>query len=142
MLALAAIHDMEMVQFDVKTAFLNGQLEETIYMQVPKGIEHGENQVCRLKRSLYGLKQSSRVWNSKFVSDPCVFYGEIQNEKVILLLYVDDGLLLSSSKTAIDTLIEKLNNAFQITLGKANYYVGLEIKRDRKAKTISIGQSS
>lgn len=154
MLALAAICDMEMIQFDVKTAFLNGELEETIFMEIPNGIKHTTNQVCRLKRSLYGLKQSSRVWNSKFVmfmkkcklaqsnSDPCVFYGEINGEKVILLLYVDDGLILSHSKAALNVLIDKLSRAFKITLGNSNYYVGLEIQRDRKGKTIGIGQSA
>lgn len=151
-LALAAIHDMEIVQFDVKTAFLNGKLEETIYMKVPDGVEHERNQVCRLKRSLYGLKQSSRVWNARFVdfirdcnlkqshSDPCVFYGSIHGGKVILSLYVDDGLILSRSQTAIDSLVSKLQDTFKITLGNANYYVGLEIGRNRKEGTISIGQ--
>lgn len=66
-LSLAAIYDMEIAQFDVKTAFLNGTLNETIYMKVPDGVQHKEGQICRLKRSLYGLKQSSRVWNSRFV---------------------------------------------------------------------------
>lgn len=153
-LSLAAIYDMEIAQFDVKTAFLNGILEETIYMKVPEGVEHKDGQVCRLKRSLYGLKQSSRVWNSRFVdfvrdcnlkqslSDTCVFYGTICNEKVILLLYVDDGLILSRSQRAIDIMIEKLQNTFKITLGKANYYVGFEIKRDREKKTISISQGA
>lgn len=153
-LSIAAIFDMEITQFDVKTAFLNGTLEEIIYMKVPEGVKHKDGQVCRLKRSLYGLKQSSRVWNSRFVdfikdcnleqslSDPCVFYGEICGEKVILLLYVDDGLLLSRSQKAIDTLIEKLRNEFKITLGKANYYVGIEISRNRNENTISISQGA
>lgn len=153
-LAMAAYHDMEIAQFDVKTAFLNGILDETIYMKIPDGIQHNDGQVCRLKRSLYGLKQSSRVWNSRFVdfakdcnlkqslSDPCVFHGDICGEKVILLLYVDDGLLLSCSQKAIDTLIEKLKNTFKITLGQADYYVGIEIKRNREKKTITICQEA
>lgn len=151
-LALAAADDMEIVQFDVKTAFLNGKLEEVIYMKVPDGVEHENGQVCRLKRSLYGLKQSSRVWNARFVefvkdcnleqsqSDPCVFYGSIHGERVILLLYVDDGLILSRSQTAIESLVGKLQNTFKITMGNANYYVGLEIERNRNESTISIGQ--
>lgn len=153
-LALAAIHDLEMAQFDVKTAFLNANLNERIFMKVPNGVEHKEGQVCLLKRSLYGLKQASREWNSKFVDfakdcnlaqssfDPCVFHGEINGEKVILLLYVDDGLLLSHSRKAIDAMIERLQNEFKITLGKADFYVGMEIKRNRKEKTISIGQAT
>lgn len=151
-LALAAIHDMKIAQFDVKTAFLNGNLDELIYMQVPDGVEHKHGQVCVLKRSLYGLKQSSRVWNARFVdfvggcnleqsqSDPCVFHGKVDGEKVMLLLYVDDGLILSRSQAAIDSLVGKLQNEFKITLGNANWYVGLEIERNRKERSISIGQ--
>lgn len=153
-LAIAAIEDLEMTQFDVKTAFLNGDLEETIYMQVPDGIEHEPNKVCRLKRSLYGLKQASRAWNSKFVeflrgcdmeqsqADSCLFYGQIDDSRVIVLLYVDDGLILSHSKKAIKSLVTKLSNEFKITLGNGEYYVGMEIKRDRKTKTITITQAS
>lgn len=153
-LAMAALDDMEIVQFDVKTAFLNGNLEETIFMEIPEGVEHKTNEVCRLKRSLYGLKQASRAWNSKFVkflskcgfeqsnSDPCVFYGCIADAKVIILLYVDDGLVLSHSKIAIDTMVKKLGDEFKITLGSGKYYVGMEISRDRKAGTITISQAS
>lgn len=110
--------------------------------------------MCRLKRSLYGLKQASRAWNSKFVeflrscgleqsqADSCLFHGQIDDTKVIVLLYVDDGLILSHSKNAINSLVTKLSKAFKITLGNGEYYVGMEIKRDRKAKTITITQTS
>lgn len=153
-LAIAAIEDMEIVQFDVKTAFLNGDLNETIYMKIPEGIEHKSNMVCRLKRSLYGLKQASRAWNSKFVrflnqcglkqskADPCVFYGRIDDNEVIVLLYVDDGLILSHRKETIDLIVKRLNDEFRITLGSGEYYVGMEIKRDRKNRTITITQAS
>jgi hypothetical protein len=65
-LALAAIEDMEIHQLDVKTTFLNGDLEEEIYMEQPKGFtQEGEHLVCKLHKSLYGLKQSPRDWNQK-----------------------------------------------------------------------------
>ncbi len=65
-LALAAIEDMEIHQMDVKTTFLNGDLEEEIYMEQPQGFtQEGEHLVCKLHKSLYGLKQSPRVWNKK-----------------------------------------------------------------------------
>ncbi len=65
-LALAAIEDMEIHQMDVKTAFVNGDLEEEIYMEQPEGFTHeGEHLVCKLHKSLYGLKQSPRAWNQK-----------------------------------------------------------------------------
>ena len=68
MLAIAAYHDYEIWQIDVKTAFLNGFLEEEVYMSQPEGFESNErlNQVCKLKRSIYGLKQASRSWNIHF----------------------------------------------------------------------------
>jgi hypothetical protein len=66
-LALAALEDMEIHQMDVKTAFLNGELEKEIYMEQPQGFVHkgGEHLVCKLHKSLYGLKQSPRAWNQK-----------------------------------------------------------------------------
>jgi hypothetical protein len=71
--SIAAQRDLEMMQLDVTTAFLNGDLKEELYMEQPTGFETGK-EVCRLKRSLYGLKQSSRVWNRKF-SDFLAKYG-------------------------------------------------------------------
>lgn len=154
MLALAANFDMEIAQFDVKTAFLNGDLTEEIYMQIPEGIPGNENKVCRLRKSLYGLKQASRAWNSKFVdfledcnmkqsyADPCVFEGTIQDEKVVLLLYVDDGLILSKKQASINDLMMRLSDKFKITAGKGNYFVGMEITRDRANKIIHVGQSA
>nr|GFB85402.1 zinc finger, CCHC-type [Tanacetum cinerariifolium] len=68
LLALAAIHDLVIKQIDVKTAFLNGDLDEKIYMKQPEGFvmhEH-ENKVCKLKKSLYGLKQAPKQWHQKF----------------------------------------------------------------------------
>lgn len=90
-------------QFDVKTAFLNGELEEEIYMRQPIGFDDKSGRVCRLKRSLYGLKQASRVWNKKFTdflqsfglkiskADPCVFIGKDGDKNIYLAIYIDDG---------------------------------------------------
>lgn len=84
-LAVVAKHNMELMQFDVKTAFLNSSLKEDIYMQQPEGYEDGSDRVCHLKKGLYGLKQSPRNWNNEFnnfvishglrqsEADPCVF---------------------------------------------------------------------
>lgn len=73
-------------------------------------------------------------------ADPCVFFGNIDNNKIILLLYVDDGLILSPSKSVIQLFIDKLSKSFHVTYGELNYYVGLEIHRDRMNKTIKIDQ--
>jgi len=67
-LALVAHFDMELHQMDVKTAFLNGELEEEVYMKQPEGFSSskGEHLVCKLKKSIYGLKQASRQWYLRF----------------------------------------------------------------------------
>ena len=107
-LALVAHYDLELHQMDVKTAFLNGDLEEEVYMNQPEGfVSTGkENMVCKLKKSIYGLKQASRQWYLKF-NDTITSYGFVENTVdrciymkvsgsrfVILVLYVDDILLM------------------------------------------------
>ena len=132
LLSIAPSENLEISKFDVKTAFLNGDLEEVIYMQQPRGFvdKQQPNSVFKLFRSLYGLKQGSRCWNIIFVkfmenynfksidSDQCIFIGSIKGFKVILGLYVDDGLLLSKSQAAIDELLKLLKKDFQITVEK------------------------
>lgn len=155
MLAIAAKQNLEIAQFDVKTAFLNGDLSEEIYMKIPQGVKEApDGTVCRLQRSLYGLKQASREWNSKFdlflkrfqfipsKADPCVYNGKFEWNKIYLIIYVDDGLILSTSKQAINRILTELKSNFEITLGNVNCYVGIEIVRDIEAKTIFIHQSS
>lgn len=155
MLALAAYENLEIAQFDVKTAFLNGCISEEIYMKIPEGIKvTSKNKVCRLKKSLYGLKQASRVWSSTFDSflkrfyfipskaDPCVYIGNIESEKVYLIIYVDDGLILAKSKEILHDILIELKSAFKITYNEAKVYVGIEIHRNVETKTIFINQSS
>lgn len=103
-LAMAASRQLHLLQFDVTTAFLNGVLEEVIFMKQPESFNDGTGRVCRLKKSLYGLKQAPRCWNATFVKslldlglrqcelDPCVFTGAGAST-LILGIYVDDGLI-------------------------------------------------
>ena len=100
--------------------------EENLYMQQPDGCIREDNKklVCKLHRSLYGLKQSPQSWNKKFVqflekfsfksieSDKCVFVGTIQNSVVCLSLYVDDGLVISENKNAINEVLDYLKSNF------------------------------
>ena len=105
-LGIAAYYDYEIWQMDVKTAFLNGFLEEDVYMTQPEGFEdpNDDGKVCKLKKSIYGLKQASRSWNFRFdekikefdfircEEDPCV-YKKFSGRKVaFLVLYVDNIL--------------------------------------------------
>ena len=149
-LSIVAAKDLLLTQFDVKTAFLHGILEEDIFMDQPPGFEDGSDMVCHLRKGLYGLKQSPRAWNKTFddflqkyglvrcINDPCAYVSKTIDELVILVLYVDDGLITCSSKSKMDSIITHMNHAFEITVAGGNYYVGLEIERDRKSKTIGI----
>lgn len=78
-LAVVAKHDMQLAQFDVKTAFLNSPFEEDIYMQQPEGYEDGSDRVCYLKKGLYELKQAPRNWNNRF-NDFVMSHGFRQSE--------------------------------------------------------------
>lgn len=143
LLAVAAINNMKIGQFDIKTAFLNGELEEDIYMELPEGTGE-EGRIVKLQRSLYGLKQSPRRWNKRFreflkkfefitsEADNYVYCGTINNEDVLLALYVDDGLLFAKSDLAINKVLEYLQNEFEVTVGNGDYFVGLEIQRNNE----------
>lgn len=151
-LALAASWDMDIVQFDVKTAFLNSKLEEDVHMTQPEGYDDKSGRVCKLLRSLYGLKQSSRNWYSRFSSflehegfertpeDECVFVRNQDRNKLIICLYVDDGLVCGTSHDQVHAFISKLELEFHITTGEPDHYVGMEIHRNRSKRQISITQ--
>lgn len=151
--SLAAKEDFEIAQFDIKTAFLNGELDEEIFMQLPTGVTDAGS-VVKLKKSLYGLKQSPRQWNKRFhqflckfnfissEADRCVYKGNIEGERVLLALYVDDGLVMAKTQQAVEMVICYLQQEFEITLGDMKTYVGIEIKRDRKLKQIKLTQKN
>lgn len=141
-LAICCQYELVKKQFDVKTAFLYGNLDENIYMEQPTGYSDGSTKVCKLQKSLYGLKQAPRCWNKRFKdflqkftfkscdSDPCVFLGKINENFVILTLYVDDGLIATKRIQDIDVLLKYLMSEFEITVLDSEYYLGLEIKTD------------
>ncbi|GJW02681.1 retrovirus-related pol polyprotein from transposon TNT 1-94 [Tanacetum coccineum] len=152
-LSLTACEDYELEQLDVKTAFLHGNLEETIYMRQPPGFEEGTgNKVCLLKKSLYGLKQSPRQWYKWFdvymISngfsrsnyDSCVYFKEFAPGMYIyLLLYVDDMLIACKSKSEIEYTKGLLRKEFDMKeLGPARKILGMEIVRDRGSRTLKV----
>lgn len=156
LLSLTEAYDLELEQLDVKTAFLHGDLYETIYMHQPPSyvIQGQENKVCLLKKSLYGLKQSPRQWYLKFDSfitscgfsrskmDHCVYMKHLENKHPIyLLLYVDDMLLASKDKHKIKELKNQLKSKFEMKeLGAAKRILDIDIKRNRKQGILSLSQ--
>ena len=158
LLAMVAYQDLELEQLDVKTAFLHGELEEEIYMSQPEGflVPGKEDHVCKLKRSLYGLKQSPRQWYKRFDSymvelgynrspyDCCVYHNKLEDGSMIyLVLYVDDMLIAARSKTDIQKLKSLLSAEFDMKdLGAARKILGMEIYRDRDQKKLFLSQKS
>ena len=152
-LAVAAAEDMEMVHFDVRTAFLHGNLEEEIYMNQPEGYEKDVGLVCKLEKSLYGLKQASRAWNLCFTNflkefslqstykDDCVFVKKESGIAVLIIaLYVDDGLICSTSRSLLNDVVAHLRSKFEVTTLDPKCFVGLQIERDRANKESFIHQ--
>ena len=156
LLAITVNEDLELEQLDVKTAFLHGVIEEEIFMEQPDGFEQGgEDKVCLLKKSLYGLKQSPRQWNKRFdkfmrdqeftrsTQDQCVYIKEVaENQFVYLLLYVDDMLLAPKGMDEITKLKKLLSSEFDMKdLGSAKRILGMDIFRNREAGTLQLSQS-
>ena len=143
-LSIFAHLGLNMEVLDAKTAFLNGELEETIFIRQPEGfVQPGsETKVCQLRKSIYGLKQAPRVWNQKFdhfitkfglqrsVADPCVYFRNQNGDVLILAIWVDDGLLCGSNPITMSAMLQHLQSGFQITSGPAERFVGLQINRD------------
>ncbi|KAE8712086.1 cytochrome P450 71A9-like [Hibiscus syriacus] len=155
-LALVASWDLHLEQMDVKTAFLHGDLEEQIYMQQPEGFTQPGNEhlVCRLKKSLYGLKQSPRQWYKRFDSymikigynrceyDCCVYVKSLDDGSFIfLLLYVDDMLIAAKNMDDVIGLKTLLSQEFDMKdLGAAKKILGMEICRDRDSRKLWLSQ--
>ncbi|GJU36663.1 ribonuclease H-like domain-containing protein [Tanacetum coccineum] len=132
-------------QLDVKNAFLNGDLSETVYMHQPPGFVDARfpNHVCRLQRSLYGLKQAPRAWFQRFAGyatragfyhsrcDSSLFICRQGSQVAYLLIYVDDIILTASSPALLQQIIDSLHNEFDMTdLGALNYFLGIFADRN------------
>ena len=155
LLALAAIHNLVIHQMDVKTAFLNGELNEEIYIKQPEGfvMPGNEHKVCKLVKSLYGLKQAPKQWHQKFddvvlsngfvlnQADKCVYSKfDATGKGVIICLYVDDMLIFGTDQDQVDKTKEFLSSKFEMKdMGKADVILGIKITHGEQG--ISISQS-
>ncbi|GKB36575.1 zinc finger, CCHC-type containing protein [Tanacetum coccineum] len=155
LIALALIHSLIIHQMDIKTAFLNGVLEEEVYMNQPLGfiLPGNENKVCKLIKSLYGLKQAPKQWHQKF-DEVVLSNGYLLNQAdkfvyskfdasgkgVIICLYVDDMLIFGTDQVQVDLTKEFLSLRFSLKdMGEADVIMGIRIKH--KSNGIAISQS-
>ncbi|THG98301.1 hypothetical protein EW026_g3860 [Hermanssonia centrifuga] len=151
LLALTAHHDLEIHQMDVKSAFLNGDLNEEIYMQCPPGFEAKDGKVWKLNKSLYGLRQTSRKWYKRVCAefkamgftrsdyDHAIFFKLEDGHLLIAAVYVDDMLLVSDHTPVIQKLKSDLSTRFEMTdLGEAHWILNMEIVRNRPRHTLTL----
>ncbi len=156
-LALVAHYDLELHQMDVKSAYLNGELEETIYMRQPEGfVQKGtESLVLQLRKSLYGLKQAGRTWNAKMDAtlkghsftaldaDQCIYIRRQHSTFILISLYVDDLLIACNRLSELKLFKQQLTSEFDMEdLGEASFVLGIEIIRDRASRTLTIRQGA
>ncbi|CAH1440299.1 unnamed protein product [Lactuca virosa] len=157
MLAIAAFHDYEIWQIDVKTAFLNGKLAEDVNMAQPEGFVNAKhpNRVCNLEKSIYGLKQASRRWNLCFdekvkefgflrsEDESCIYVKASGSIVSFLVLYVDDILLIGNDIPTLQEVKSWLGKCFAMKdLGEAAYILGIRIVRNRSKRLIGLSQNT
>jgi hypothetical protein len=156
-MALVEHFDLELHQMDVKTAFLNGDIDETIYMVQSENFvsDDAKQMVCKLKKSIYGLKQASRQWYYKFhqviisygfemnLVDDCIYHKFSGSKYIFLVLYMDDILLASDD---IDLLHETkrfpARNFEMKDLGDASFVLGIQIHRDHSRGILGLSRKS
>ncbi|KAL4309169.1 hypothetical protein GQ457_01G021620 [Hibiscus cannabinus] len=156
-LALVAQFDLELQQMDVKTVFLNGDLKEEVYMKQPEGFSSsdGENLVCKLNKSIYGLKQASRQWYLKFhevissfgfvenIMDQCIYHKASGSKICFMILYVDDILLATNDRGMLHEVKQFLSKNFDMKdMGDASYVIGIKIHRDRHKGVLGLSQET
>jgi len=153
-MALAAVEDLELCSVDITSAFINGDLDEEIYMKQPEGFHIGfSTKVCRLHKSLYGLKQSACQWNKKLhsvltemgfshiESDQSVYVYCNEEVRIIVPIYIDDITLASKSPAAIDKYVQLLSQHFKCRdLGPTCFLLGVVVERDHSTHTLKLHQ--
>jgi len=151
--AIAASIGFEVTQVDISTAYVNAEVEEEIFMKQPQGFEikdkDGRELVCKLKKSLYGLKQSGRNWNrliTKWLEDygfkrsqhdPCLFVLNQEGKQILLTIHVDDLLIAAQDKLQRNEFIKKLGEKFKLVdLGQVSWYLAIHIEQNEQGITL------
>jgi hypothetical protein len=157
MCALAAHRQLHLHQMDVKTAFLNGDIEEEVYMRQPNGyaVPGTEHLVCKLKRSIYGLKQSPRAWYQKLdafllsigmkrsLTDPSLYTRIISREYLAVAVYVDDLVIAADNLATLNKFKSQMSNRFDMKdLGALRHVLGIRVTHDPITNSITLDQES
>lgn len=148
LLTVAASKEFKIKTFDVKTAFLNSELDQALYMRIPEGFPKKPGTVCKLQKSLYGLKQSPLLWANKLKeslktlglkplkTEPCIY--KTDDNTMYLAVYVDDGILVGSDENEMCKFLDKLKTIFCITVEhKPDSFLGMELIKTEKGLKLS-----
>ncbi|GJZ28216.1 retrotransposon protein, putative, ty1-copia subclass [Tanacetum coccineum] len=156
LISIAAYYDYEIWQMDIKTSFLNGHLDEDIYMVQPEGFidPNHPRKVCKLQRSIYGFKQASRSWNKRFdkeikrfeftqnIDKPCVYQKASESNVTFLILYADDIIIMGNHIPSLQSVKDYLGKCFAMKdLREATFILGIKIYKDRSKRLIRLGQN-
>lgn len=155
LLAMSTKLNLQIHQMDAVTAFLNGKLKEEVYMEQPNPYEDGTKRSCRLLKSIYGLKQASKVWNDtlnaellkrglkRSIVDQCIYFSIEGKNILIVAIYVDDILIFFNDPKREQNLRNNLSSSFKMKfIGKVSSILGIRVIRDYAKNTISIDQSN
>jgi hypothetical protein len=154
LLSIAAVNNLACVQYDIKTAFLNGILEEEIYVKPPEGTkEYQADKIWKLKKALYGLKQAPKRWNETLMNyleqlgfrsnsmEPCLMKFNKVGRMILIGIYVDDLIVVTNSQGDLKWFDTKLNEKFEVKcLGSINWYLGIKVSRIREEKIFVLDQ--
>jgi hypothetical protein len=153
-LALAALEDLHLESVDISSAFLNGELEEEVYMRQPPGfVEKGSDWVWRLLKAIYGLKQAGRCWHKKLntvledmgfrriVCEHSIWIYRKDDVRIIIPVFIDDITIASESMEKIQEVKDHLRSHFKLRdLGPQTWLLGVEIRRDRSKRILTLSQ--
>ena len=144
LLAIAIHLNFKLYQMDVKSAFLNGMLQEEVYIEQPKGFidPHRPNDVYKLKRALYGLKQAPKTWYDKLTAyliehgfkrgfaDTTLFIRKGKNYFVVAQIYVDDIVFGATNDSLAQSFADEMKKMFEMSMvGELTYFLGLQVKQ-------------
>lgn len=152
-LAITNYHRLYCDQVDIQAAFLNGPIEEEVFIAPPDGMSVPEGSVLKLRKALYGLKQAPRCFNKALdgwlksedflpnSADPCLYSYRQGDVFMMLTVHVDDQLIAGNDRSALDAFKSRLNTRFPCTdHGEVNYFLGMNIIRDRENRKLWISQ--